>query len=71
MGAYGALESSEHGEGMLVLHRDDAIGRDGGDLLFGVCDDVGSVWGRLKCCAGDLEVLAILLDVGEECSCGI
>jgi hypothetical protein len=56
---------------MLILHRDDEIGRDGGVVLFGVCDDMGSVWGRLKCCVGDLEVFVIVLYVGEECACGI
>ena len=34
MGAYGALESSEHGVGMLVLHRDDEVGWDGGAVFF-------------------------------------
>ena len=36
-----------------------------------VCDDVGSVRGRFKCCDGELEVVVIVLYVGKECSCGI
>ena len=48
---------------MLVLHRDDEVGEDYGVLLFLVCDDVGSVGGRLKCCAGELEVIGIVLYV--------
>jgi len=71
LGAYWALESSEHGVGMLVLHRDDEAGRDGGVVFFWVCDDAGYVWCRLKCCASDLEDVVIALYVGEECFNGM
>ena len=71
MGAYGALKSSEHDVGMLVFHRDDEDGDDGGILISWVCDDVGSVGGRFQCCVGKLEVVVILLYVGKECSYGI
>ena len=52
MGADGALKSGEHGVGILVFHRDDEAGEDGGVLLFWVCDDVRPVRGRFKCCIG-------------------
>jgi len=56
---------------MLVFHRDDEDGDDGGILISWVCDDVGSVGGRFQCCVGKLEVVVILLYVGKECSYGI
>jgi len=34
LGADGALKSGELSMGMLVLHRDDEVGEDGGVLLF-------------------------------------
>ena len=71
MGADGALKGGEHGVGMLVVHRDNKVGEDGGLLLFRVCDDVRPVGGRFERYAGELEVVVIVVHVGEECSCGI
>ena len=44
--ADGALKSGELSVSMLVLHRDDEVGEDGGVLLFLMCDDVRPVGGR-------------------------
>jgi hypothetical protein len=71
LGAYVTLKSSEDGVGMLVFYGDDEVGEDGGVLLFLVFDDVGSVRGRFKCCASELEAFVIVLYVGKECSCRI
>jgi len=71
LGTNGALKGGEHSVGMLALHRDNEVGKDGGILLFRVCNDVRPVGGRFECCVGELKVVVIVVNVGKECSCGV
>ena len=68
LGVDRALQNGEHCVGMLVLHRDDEVGEDGGVLLFVMRDDVRPVGGRFECCVDKLKVVVIMIYVLEACS---